>query len=434
MLSTPAHCITPAHSSAPQRRYALTTRFTKVQNALLYATDRISDGAFRTYAVLISHDFQDSATRRYKGTVTVSIEDLMCLRGKGRSTLYSHLQELEEAGLIAMTPHGIELYQLAQDNATEEEVGEELPAQAEAYPSPEVQNSGQTTKELVEDIYITNSVQSSEAETLRRDYVKRKLRDLDIPEWIAHKLLSRYDVEKVHAQLVNLAAQQSHGITIRKPLQWLQSALCRDFAPYTPPTSYPKTERGGQESKPQSKPIGSFVEVLSVDGFYEMRWVEAPAAPHDEPADAAFATDPTNLAAPTGDTSSTDIPTARPTLTSATRAPQAHTSLVHGTDCTQHTDARSRSPHSLLSSPKPAPLLVNCKSLSAMKTAHQNARQRPNRPALSLSTYPCISEMQETETESAGPLSPPILAASHIECSRRAWREQSNRSYPGVAT
>ena len=56
----------------------------------------MSDGAKLTYLVLLSCDFLDAETGAHKGIVYPSIETLMAIRGKGKSTIYAHLAELGE--------------------------------------------------------------------------------------------------------------------------------------------------------------------------------------------------------------------------------------------------------------------------------------------------------------------------------------------------
>lgn len=68
--------------------------FTQIANALLIDTE-ISDGAFRTYMVLVMHDIER------KFVVWPGQSKIAKYRGKSsRKTVITHLQELERLGLI----------------------------------------------------------------------------------------------------------------------------------------------------------------------------------------------------------------------------------------------------------------------------------------------------------------------------------------------
>lgn len=86
------------------RRARLKEHFVQVAAEVLTGYDNLSDGARLTYLVLLSFDYLDVEHGDHKGIVFPSIETLMAKRNKSRSTIYSHLTELEQFGLIEPIP------------------------------------------------------------------------------------------------------------------------------------------------------------------------------------------------------------------------------------------------------------------------------------------------------------------------------------------
>src|SRR5262245_2470621 len=107
------NCLSFPESNAIKtyRRKRIRNSFVVIQNTISDDTEQLSDGAYRTYAVLLQYDYIDRQTGEYKGYVTVSIETLMQKRKKSRSAIYSYLQELENRGLVKPLPgEGYRLY------------------------------------------------------------------------------------------------------------------------------------------------------------------------------------------------------------------------------------------------------------------------------------------------------------------------------------
>jgi DNA-binding transcriptional ArsR family regulator len=229
MPACSAHQYSPSQSQSNRisttSHRSISRNFTKVQNILTY-TASLSDGAFRTYVALVSFDYQDSTTRRYKGVVTLSVEELVKLRGKGRSTLYSHLQELTEAGLIALTPNGIQLYQVAEEP---ESAGAPDRATSPVDNSFEhkVQKSGQDTKELEEET-VYQQIQYSVAED---DVVVLKLIKLGFDAYLARVFVARYGPQRVDKQVTNLCYAMQRAQPIRSYPRWLYAAIEHDYEP-----------------------------------------------------------------------------------------------------------------------------------------------------------------------------------------------------------
>jgi DNA-binding transcriptional ArsR family regulator len=232
-----------SHSITASPHRSISRNFTKVQNILTYAAS-LSDGAFRTYVALVSFDYQDSATRRYKGAVTLSVEELMKLRGKGRSTLYSHLQELTEAGLIVLTPDGIQLYQVVEDTdePTQAETSQRIPPPVDNSFEYKVQKSGQDTKELEEET-VYQQVQYSVAED---DVVVLKLIKLGFDAYLARVFVTRYGPQRVDQQVTNLCHAMKRGQPVRSFPRWLYTAIERGYTvnalPQASPPKRPKYE------------------------------------------------------------------------------------------------------------------------------------------------------------------------------------------------
>src|SRR5690349_5026242 len=113
--------LTPA--SAPQtisnhkalyHRARLERDFIQVSRSLVSSRD-LSDGAKLTYEALLSFDYLDKTDGEHKGIVFPSIDTLCEIRGKSRSTIYSHLAELEACGLIRTLPgEGYKLYNVPE--------------------------------------------------------------------------------------------------------------------------------------------------------------------------------------------------------------------------------------------------------------------------------------------------------------------------------
>lgn len=215
-----------SQSIKKSRHIQVSKHFTKVQNQLTYASQVISDGAYRTYVVLLSFDYQDSATRRYKGAVTLSIEELSKLRGKGRSTLYNHLQELTEAGLVGITPAGIQLFQVAEEDAEGVEAVQPTVPVVDNASEASVQKTGRDIKELEEDVKH-RQIQYSE---VKDEVVVLKLMKLGFDGYLARSFVSRYGPKRVDRQVTNLCLAMQRGQSVRSYPRWLYTAIERNYA------------------------------------------------------------------------------------------------------------------------------------------------------------------------------------------------------------
>lgn len=234
----------------PYSRKRLEKHYVQLDDTLLYGYEGLSDGARLTYAVLLSFDYVDEGSGAHKGYVFPSIETLMHLRSKGRSTMYSHLAELEQCGLIeSIAGGGWRLYNPSDD----EERGEEdrnLPC----YSSPVLSNSTapedpvldpcqeiptnnfqdrsthifQKSGRLLmdeEDISRNKQIQYSEAEQAVVD----KLIRLGFDTSLACQFVERYDQGRVDQQISHLSWQLQRGASIRNQARWLYCAIQRNY-------------------------------------------------------------------------------------------------------------------------------------------------------------------------------------------------------------
>jgi hypothetical protein len=119
-LSAPTSKATVSNHHLPYHRPRLDKLYVQVPQILLRDYAGLSDGAKLTYQVLLSFDYVDAESGEHKGIVYPSIETLMTMRGKSRSTIYSHLAELETHGLIeTLIGEGIRLYNPQEGEADE---------------------------------------------------------------------------------------------------------------------------------------------------------------------------------------------------------------------------------------------------------------------------------------------------------------------------
>ena len=122
LLSAPATKRTISNYKSQYQRPRLERHFIKTPQVLLRGYPDLSDGAKLTYLTLLSFDYLDAETDAHKGIVYPSIETLMAIRGKGRSTIYAHLVELEKHGLIeVLIGEGIRLYNPLEGQTEEEQ-------------------------------------------------------------------------------------------------------------------------------------------------------------------------------------------------------------------------------------------------------------------------------------------------------------------------
>jgi hypothetical protein len=262
----------PMHSPAPvssivstlprsYRRAPLKEHFVQVAVEILTGYEELSDGALLTYIALLSFDFFDSERGDHKGVAYPSIETLCAKRGKSRSTIYSHLAELEQCGLIAPIPgvgwrlynpperpvdpqptiHWSESKGAATDNDSAREDNAQMSLPSADTPSmqepfactPKFRKSGQGIKEEEEEITIPKQKQYSEAgETQAHGEEQRvvmHLQECGFAPWLAHKFIQQYGTQRVRRQLLHLDAQRRRGVLIQNCARWLYRAIERDY-------------------------------------------------------------------------------------------------------------------------------------------------------------------------------------------------------------
>lgn len=250
-LSAPASKITISNHTALYHRPRLEKNFVQVPQVLLLARADLSDGAKLTYEVLLSFDYIDPETNSHKGIVYPSIETLVLLRGKSRSTVYAHLAELERHGLIeVLIGEGIRLYnppegdveqcQYRQDpqlTATANHSVSQRPSCGASGETPEVvevdscstptfQKSGRVLMEEEEN-QETKQYQCSEVGESR--LVVDKLLKLGFEKYLAREFVRRYGVARIDEQITNLCRALQQDVNVRSFARWLYRAIERDY-------------------------------------------------------------------------------------------------------------------------------------------------------------------------------------------------------------
>ncbi|MBK9944479.1 MAG: helix-turn-helix domain-containing protein [Kouleothrix sp.] len=219
--------------------------YVQVPQVLLREFADLSDGAKLTYQVLLSFDYVETSSDEHKGIVYPSIDTLMALRRKGKSTIYSHLAELEEHGLIkVLIGEGIWLYnpQEGQNPSHPERAArtnhsaQERPSQSSyedderrkerTSPRLTFQKSGRLLKEEEEN-QETKHYQYSEVGD--RSLVVDKLLKLGFEQHLAGQFVRRYGAAHVDEQITNLCRALQHGVFIRSFARWLYRAIERDY-------------------------------------------------------------------------------------------------------------------------------------------------------------------------------------------------------------
>jgi DNA-binding MarR family transcriptional regulator len=84
-----------------RRRNRLKRHFVNTSNVLLYGYQNLSDAAKITYQVIDSFDWEDGETGTSKGYTFPSLKTIAKARGKSWTTIWRHIEELVEAGLIS---------------------------------------------------------------------------------------------------------------------------------------------------------------------------------------------------------------------------------------------------------------------------------------------------------------------------------------------
>jgi hypothetical protein len=275
--------LTPA--TAPQiisthqllhQRPRLQRHYVQVPKALLYDYGDLSDGAKLTYEALLSFDYVDCDSGAHKGIVYPSIETLSTIRQKSRSTIYSHLAELEQCSLIESLPgEGYRLYNVPEKaeltcegqrftrstrDAGEPHRAREATVCGTSTPSEKgetqmsdtltFQKSGQLLMEeedSQETIHYPYSVAGEDA-TL----VVGKLVKLRFDMHLARGFVQRYGAVRVDTQITNLCRELQRGVVIRSYPRWLYRAIERNYTWCTAcscPTGHtPKRKRSIDEA------------------------------------------------------------------------------------------------------------------------------------------------------------------------------------------
>lgn len=219
----------------------------------------MSDGAKLTYLVLLSFDFLDAETGAHKGIVYPSIETLMAIRGKGRSTIYAHLAELEKHGLIEiLIGEGIGLYNplegetdgerrlcpsYSQTAATASHSGSQSPSHVASdetsgaedkstCPTLTFQKSGRLImekEEKIKTIQYQYSEAGEEEQEQKRQIVVEKLRKLGFAPILARQFALRYKPERIDEQITNLCRALQSGVRVQSYPRWLYRAIERDY-------------------------------------------------------------------------------------------------------------------------------------------------------------------------------------------------------------
>lgn len=83
-----------------QRRNRLKKHFINTSNVLLYGYQQLPDGAKITFQVIDSFDWESKETKDSKGYAFPAIQTIARIRAAGERTIYRHVKELEDAGLL----------------------------------------------------------------------------------------------------------------------------------------------------------------------------------------------------------------------------------------------------------------------------------------------------------------------------------------------
>jgi len=251
--TAPAQKILVSNHPAPYHRPRLERHYVQVPQILLREFADLSDGAKLTYQVLLSFDYVETHSDEHKGIVYPSIETLMALRRKSRSTIYSHLAELEEHGLVeVLLGEGFRLYN--PQEGVEDERHTQNPPQptntarsnhsAQERPS----NGGRDATEAHEKeaVAATLTFQKSgrlimeeeeNQETKHYQYSKTeestlvvdKLLKLGFEKHLAGQFVRRYGAERIDEQITNLCRALQRGVAIQSFARWLYRAIERDY-------------------------------------------------------------------------------------------------------------------------------------------------------------------------------------------------------------
>ena len=289
--SAPATKRTVSNHKVQYQRPRLQKHFVQTPQVLLRGYPQLSDGAKLTYLVLLSFDYLDAESDAHKGIVYPSIETLMAIRGKGKSTIYAHLAELEKHGLAeVLIGEGIRLYnplegEMSEDRrlcpstsqtaATASHSGSQSPSRRasddisrgeESATSSTLtfQKSGRLIMEEEEN-QETKQYQYSEAGERERKLVVEKLRKLGFDQSLARQFALRYSPERIDEQITNLCRALQSGVHVQSYPRWLYRAIERDYTfgdiPVVP--SGPSSKRRRSLGHERLLPTGEVVyEVL----------------------------------------------------------------------------------------------------------------------------------------------------------------------------
>lgn len=275
-LSAPAQKTTVSNHHTAYHRPRLEKYYVQVPQVLLREFADLSDGAKLTYQVLLSYDYIELHSDQHKGIVYPSIETLMAIRRKSRSTIYAHIAELEAYGLIeVLIGEGFRLYNPQEgatgDNCTQslsrpEKAAtanystQERPSQS-GYENDEhldanssdrliFQKSGRPLKEEEEN-QVTKQYHYSEAG--ESSLVVDKLLKLGFERYLARQFVARYGAAQVDEQITNLCRALQKGAHIRSFPRWLYRAIERGYcfldAPMPRCHTATKTHRSIGEAK-----------------------------------------------------------------------------------------------------------------------------------------------------------------------------------------
>lgn len=255
LLTAPATKRTVSNHKLQYQRPRLERHFVQTPQILLRGYPDLSDGAKLTYLVLLSFDYLDAEAGVHKGIVYPSIETLMSIRGKGRSTIYAHLAELEKQGLAeVLIGEGIRLYNpqegetaddptlypsAARTVATASHSGSQSPSHVASDETSGVedkstcatltfQKSGRLLRKEEEN-QETKQYQYSEAGERERKLVVEKLRKLGFDQSLARQFAQRYRPERIDDQITNLCRALQSGVHIQSYPRWLYRAIERDY-------------------------------------------------------------------------------------------------------------------------------------------------------------------------------------------------------------
>lgn len=289
LLTAPATKRAVSNHKLQYQRPRLESHFVQTPQILLGGYPDLSDGAKLTYLVLLSFDYLDAESDGHKGIVYPSIETLMAIRGKGKSTIYAHLAELEKHGLAeVLIGEGIRLYNplegeigedrrlcpsTSQTAVTASHSGSQSPSRRASdeisgrdkdatSPTLTFQKSGRLLREEEEN-QETEQYQYSEAG--ERELVVEKLRKLGFELSLARQFAQRYGPERIDEQITNLCRALQSGVQVQSYPRWLYRAIERDYTfsdvPAVP--SAPSSKRRKSLGHERLLPTGEVVyEVL----------------------------------------------------------------------------------------------------------------------------------------------------------------------------